>query len=68
MKDPNEVSFSTTTSWLISAGSITRNAWGSKIRRSVCPRVSPIAEAASPWPRGSEFTPARMISAITTEL
>ena len=45
-----------------------RNAWGSRIMRSVCSRVSPTASAASLWPRGSAATPERRISAMITQL
>ena len=65
---PSEVSFTMTTSWLISAGSMIRNAWGSRIMRIVCSRVSPTAIAASGWPLGSAATPARRISAMITQL
>ena len=42
MTKPSEVSLSSTTSWLISAGSMIRTACGSSTSRRVCPRPSPI--------------------------
>ncbi len=45
-----------------------RNACGSRISRSTWDRVRPTAYAASDWPRGSAATPARMISAMITQL
>ena len=68
MTKPSEVSLSSTTSWLTSAGSITRTACGSSTRRSTCPRRSPSAMAASLWPLGSDRMPARTISAMTAPL
>ena len=62
------MSLRTTTSWLMIAGSMTRNACGSSTIRIVWPLVSPIASAASRWPRGSDATPARTTSAKITML
>jgi hypothetical protein len=45
-------------------GMITRIACGSTMRRIVCRRVSPSAEAASVWPSSTEMIPARTISAM----
>ena len=62
------VSLSTTTICDTSTGSIDVMACGSRIDRMVWPQRRPSAEAASAWPRGSAFTPARTISAITAPL
>ena len=58
----------TTTSWLINAGSMIRNAWGSSTVRIAWPSVIPIAQRRLALAAGSEATPARMISAMITEL
>ena len=45
-------------------GTITRIACGRTIRRSVCIRDMPSAEAASVWPSSTDRMPARTISAM----
>src|SRR5438094_928327 len=42
-----------------------RNAWGRITWRITWARVSPVAVAASIWPRGTDCTPARTISNTT---
>ncbi len=48
MSAARDVSFSATTNWLIRAGSITRNAWGSRMEPIDCLAVKPMAKPASP--------------------
>ena len=50
--------------WLVSGGMITRSACGITTRRSVGPRRSPSACAASVWPWLTARMPARTISAM----
>ena len=61
------VSFTTTTSCEISEGITKRTAWGSTILNMMRPRRMPRDIAASTWPRGTAFTPARRTSASTPE-
>ena len=42
--------------------STARNACGSSMIRRFCPNVSPSERAASAWPTGTVFTPARTVS------
>ena len=65
---PIAVSLRATTNCDTSTGSIEVMAWGSRIDRIVWLQLKPSAEAASCWPRGSEPTPERTISAITAPL
>ncbi len=68
MATPSAVSLSTTTNCEISTGSIDVIACGSRIDRMVWPHRMPSDDAASDCPRGSAFTPARTISAMTAPL
>ena len=54
--------------WLVIGGMITRSACGSRIRRVVWRRLSPSAAAASAWPRGTDWMPARTTSATKPDI
>ena len=60
----SEVSLSMAIVSLPVGGMITRIAWGSTIRRSVCDRDMPSAPAASLWPCSTDCSPPRTISAM----
>ena len=62
------MSFSATTSWLTSAGSMILTAWGSSTIVMTWVLRMPIAYAASAWPGGTALTPARNTSARTEPL
>ena len=62
MIDASEVSFTRMMNCVTSDGSMFRTAWGRTTWRIVAAYGSPVASAASTWPRGTDWMPARMIS------
>jgi len=63
MMEASEVSLKSTMNWVTSDGIMFLSACGSTTWRMVWAEESPTAVAASTWPRGTDWTPARTISA-----
>src|SRR5438445_5529644 len=62
MIEASEVSLKSTIICVTSDGTMLRIACGSTTNRIDCARVRPSAVAASTWPRGTDWMPARTIS------
>ena len=62
MMEASEVSLKSTMNWVTSDGIMFLSAWGRITRRMACAPLSPSAVAASTWPRGTDWMPARTIS------
>ena len=64
MANASELFFIRFRYWLVSGGTITRNACGRITRRSVGPLGRPSARAASVWPQLTAVMPLRTTSAM----
>src|SRR5262249_29257437 len=62
MIDASDVSLNSTMNCVTSDGIMLRSACGSTTKRMLCVPESPTAVAASTWPRGTDWMPARTIS------
>ena len=62
MMEASEVSMKSTMIWVTSEGIMLRSAWGSTTKRMVWAPREAHPVAASTWPRGTDWIPARTIS------